>query len=292
MPIHFSAIVDSRARIAPDVEIGPFCVVEHDTEIGPGTRLVAHASVRAGATLGSNNLVCEGAVLGGLPQHANPQLRPGRLVIGNDNVLREHVTMHRAMHENGTTILGDNCMLMVGAHVAHDCRVGNRVILTNGAMLGGHVEVGDRACLGGNSAVHQFCRVGRLTMIGGCTKVTQDVPPFVLADGSTALIIGLNRVGLKRAGLCSDEVVALKSAYRLIYRKGLPFDEMIATLEARFPQGVAGEFAEFFRGGQRGFVQERRSPPKAALRLHPAIDDFEAETTPAADAQELTRRAA
>jgi len=276
--IHPSAVVSPGAFLDDEVEIGPYCVVEGEVQIGAGSRLVAHATIRSGTTLGSESTVCEGAVLGGLPQHTNLPTEMGGLVIGARNVIREHSTVHRAMHRGENTTIGDDCLLMVGAHVAHDCHVGSKVILTNGAMLGGHVEVGDRVCLGGNSAVHQFCRIGRLAMVGGCTKVVQDVPPFVLTDGGTALIVGLNKVGLRRADFTRDEILSLKSAYRLIYREGLTFRETVIALERRFTSGVAAEFAEFFQGGDRGFVQERRSPPRVALRVHPAVDELEEET--------------
>ena len=224
--------------------------------------------------MGKLNDVGEGSVLGGLPQCQGIQeSTTGAVVIGARNVLREHVTIHRAMHAGEETTVGDDCLLMVGAHVAHDCRVGSGVTLTNGVMLGGHVEVDDRACLGGNAAVHQFCRIGRLAMVGGCTKVVQDVPPFVLTDGPSAMIVGLNKVGLRRAGLDRDEILQLKAAYRLIYRQGLTFNEMLVQLQQSFPAGVAAEFAPFFQKGERGFVQERRSPPRVALRVHPAVDD-------------------
>ena len=281
MKIHPAAVVSPAAELDHDVEIGPFCVIESDVKIGAGCRLVAHATVRSGTTLGPGTTVYEGAVLGGLPQHTHPPAELGGVVIGARNTIREHVTVHRAMQSGNNTTIGDDCLLMVGAHVAHDCQVGNNVILTNGAMLGGHVEVGDRACLGGNSAVHQFCRVGRLSMVGGCTKVVQDVPPFVLTDGATALIVGLNKVGLRRADLSREDLLSLKAAYRLIYREGLSFRETIAALQQRFPTGVASEFAEFFARGERGFVQERRSPPRVALRVHPAVDEVEEENTPA-----------
>jgi UDP-N-acetylglucosamine acyltransferase len=192
------------------------------------------------------------------------------------------------MHEGHETVIGDDCLIMVGAHIAHDGLIGSRVILTNGVMLGGHVQVGDRACLGGNAAVHQFCRIGRLAMVGGCSKIVQDLPPFMLTDGSTALIVGLNRVGLQRAGFTKAEILELKAAYRLIYREGLTFNEMVDSLERRFAQGLAREVAEFFRTGNRGFIQERRSPPKVALRVHPAVDDVDTE----APASAAFRRAA
>jgi len=278
--IHPSAIVSSAAILASDVEIGPFCVVEAGVQIAAGSRLTAHATIRTGTTLGRETTVCEGAVIGGLPQHTNSPTNLGGVVIGDRSMLREHVTIHRAMHHDANTTLGDDCLIMVGAHVAHDCHVGNHTILTNGAMLGGHVSVGDRACLGGNSAVHQFCRIGRLAMVGACTKVVQDVPPFVLTDGATALIVGLNKVGLRRADLSREEIFDLKAAYRLIYREGLSFRETIAALQQRFPTSVASEFATFFQVGNRGFVQERRSPPRVTLRVHPGIDEPQEATTP------------
>ena len=273
MKIHPAAYVSPQAELADDVEIGPFCVVESGVQIAAGCRLLAHVNVRSGTTIGSDTTVCEGAVLGGMPQHTQAPSNAGRVVIGSRNVLREHVTVHCAMHEGDATFIGDDCLLMVGAHVAHDCRLGNRIILTNGVMLGGHVEVGDQACLGGNAAVHQFCRIGRLAMVGGCTKVVQDVPPFLLTDGTNALVIGLNRVGLRRAGIDRQEVIDLKAAYRIIYREGLSFDDTIAALQDRFHSGAASEFASFFQGSKRGFVQERRSPPRVALRIHPEVDD-------------------
>lgn len=280
MKIHPSAIVSSEAILESDVEIGPFCLVDSDVLLGSGCRLSSNVTVRSGTIVGSNCTIYEGTVLGGLPQHLNPPENLGGVTIGSGCTIREHVTVHRSTRAGTNTSIGDHCLLMVGAHVAHDCHVGNNVILTNGAMLGGHVEVGDRACLGGNSAVHQFCRVGRLAMVGGCTKVVQDVPPFVLTDGATALIVGLNRVGLRRADLSREDILDLKAAYRLIYREGHTFHETLAELRRRFPTGVASEFAEFFTGGQRGFVQERRSPPRVALRVHPAVDEIDESSSP------------
>ena len=269
MKIHPTAVVSPAARIASDVEIGPYSIVEAGVEIGRGSRLAGYVAIKEGTTLGCENQVMEGVVLGGLAQHLAPSLRPGRLVIGSRNTIREQATVHRAMNEGHATRVGDDCLFMVGAHVAHDCRVGNQVILTNNVLVGGHVEVHDRACLGGASAVHQFCRVGRLTMVGGHARVVQDVPPFMLTDGDSGMVVGLNRVGLRRAGFDRCQVAQLKAAYQLIYRQGLAFDEMLAALETEFPEGPAAEFAGYFRGGnKRGFVQQRRHPPQATIRLH------------------------
>jgi len=272
--IHPTSVVSPRAVVHSSVELGPFSIVEADAVIGQGCKLAGRSTVKAHTMLGRDVAVGEGAVLGGMPQHISPPEHPGRVIIGERTVIRENVTVHRAMNSDGETRIGADCLLMAAAHVAHDCRVGNRVIITNNVLLGGHVQVGDRAMLGGAVAVHQHCRIGRLAMVGGCARVVQDVPPFVLTDGEGGMIVGLNRIGLRRAGMERAEMEQLKEAYRMIYRQGLPFDEMVAVLERSFPSGPAAEFAEFFRTSKRGFVQERRSPPKAAIRLHPAADDL------------------
>lgn len=272
MKIHPAAVISPRAVIHPSVEVGPFSVIEQGAIVGQGCKLAGRVTVKAETIVGRDCQIMEGAVIGGLPQHLNQPEHPGRVIVGERCVLRENVTIHRAMKADGQTRVGNDCLLMAGSHVAHDCCVGSRVILTNNVMLGGHVHVGERAVLGGGAAVHQGCRVGRLAMIGGCTKVVQDVPPFVLADGASAMIVGLNRIGLKRSGMSDGEIRQLKVAYRLIYRQGLSFDEMVASIEQEFPVGPATEFAEFFRSGKRGFVQERRSPPRTAIRLHPAVE--------------------
>jgi UDP-N-acetylglucosamine acyltransferase len=287
--IHPTAYVSPLALIHSGVEIGPFSIVEAGAVVGQGCRLAGRSTVKANVVLGREVTVCEGAVVGGMPQHLTPPPNPGRVVIGERCVLREHVTVHRAMNEDGETRIGADCLLMVGAHVAHDCTVGNRVILTNDVLLGGHVTVGDRAVLGGAAVVHQHCRIGRLVMIAGRARVIQDVPPFVMTDGETAMIVGLNKIGLKRSGMSEAEILELKRAYRVAYRQGLPFQEMIAALESEFKLSPACEFAEFFRGGKRGFVQERRSPPKATLRLHTADEDVDAADD--AETIEFKRRA-
>jgi UDP-N-acetylglucosamine acyltransferase len=242
--------------------------VEPGVEIGEGTTLASRVVVRTGTSLGRDNIVCEGAVLGGMPQHLHMPEFPGRLAIGDGNVIRENVTVHRAMEADKVTRIGSGCLLMVGAHVAHDCTLGNNVILTNNTMLGGHVSVSDRAFVSGGVAVHQFCRIGRLAMVGGLARIRQDVPPFVTVDGGSTMVVGLNRVGLRRAGFTPQQLAELKEAYRVIYRSGLPWEEMLDSLEEKFTAGPAAEFLTFFLGGHaRGYVQERRTPPGATVRI-------------------------
>jgi UDP-N-acetylglucosamine acyltransferase len=267
--IHPLAVVSPLAEIAPGVKIGPYCVIEQNVKIGPDCVLENHVVVKEGTTLGARNRVFEGAVLGGLPQHVHIPERPGKVVIGSGNTIRENVTIHRALDENRTTVIGDNCLLMVNAHVAHDCQIGNNVILTNNVMLAGHITVGDRAYLSGAVGVHQFCRVGTLAMVGGQAHISQDVPPYVTIDGISSLVVGLNQVGLRRAGFDQTKVRQLKEAYRVIYRSGLMWKQILEILRTEFALGPAALFYEFLSTTKRGIVSERRMPPGATLKIQP-----------------------
>ena len=274
--IHASALVDPKAELGQNVVIGPWCMVEAGAVIGDGCRLAARSIVKGRTTLGCDNEIGEGAVIGGAAQHVHVHDPGGTLTIGSHNCIRENVTIHRGWNNDAATIVGDHNMLMVGSHVAHDCRVGNHCILVNHVLLGGHVHVDDRAYLGGASAVHQFCRIGRLAMIGGLAKITQDVPPFVMAEGAgtSSQVIGLNKVGLRRNGYTPDQILQLKEAYRVIYREGHRWDEVLAILETEFSSGPAVAYHEFFKTGKRGFVQERRISRKATLKIaDPANDE-------------------
>ncbi|NLS93036.1 MAG: acyl-ACP--UDP-N-acetylglucosamine O-acyltransferase [Planctomycetaceae bacterium] len=267
MKIHSSAVVDPAAVICDDVEIGPLSVIESDVVIAEGCRILHRVVIKNGTTVGPGNTVCEGAVLGGLPQHVNVPERPGRLVIGAGNMIRENVTFHRAMAEDGETVVGDNNLFMVNTHVAHDCRVGNHTIFANNSMLAGHVTVGDRAYLSGAAAVHQFCRIGSLAMVGGQSHVNKDVPPFITLDGLSSHVVGLNTIGLRRAGFASDEIQRLKQAYRVIYRSGLCWNDVLQRLRDEFPEGAASQFYQFLSTTTRGIMAERRLPPGAVVRL-------------------------
>jgi UDP-N-acetylglucosamine acyltransferase len=281
--IHPLAVVSPHAELGTNVRIGPFCVVEAGVVIGDGCHLVGRVTVKSGTVVGRDNLIMEGTVLGGMPQHINMPEHPGTVTIGDGNVFRENCTVHRALAAGNETRIGNRCLFMVGAHAAHDCKVADHVILTNGVMLGGHVTVGEKACMGGASAVHQYCRIGRLAMIGGMARVIRDVPPFVMLDGDTAMVVGLNKVGLRRAGIKADEMLHLKQAYRVIYRSGLMWQEMLDALRLQFPVGPAAEFATYFSTGKRGFVQERRTPPGAIVRLMRDDTDETTESMPAAE---------
>jgi UDP-N-acetylglucosamine acyltransferase len=279
--IHPTAVVDPGAELGRDVVIGPFCIVERGAVLGDGCKMEARAIVKTRTTLGSHNEIGEGAIIGGKAQHLSEQNPGGSLVLGDHNRIREHVTIHRGWQNDAVTTVGNHNLLMVGSHVGHDSRVGNNCILVNHVLLGGHVQVEDRAYLGGAVAVHQFCRIGRLAMIGGLARVVQDVPPFVMVDGSQALIVGLNKVGLRRNGYTPDQILQLKEAYRIIYREGRRWSEVLAILQSDFSTGPAAAFHEFLKTGKRGFVQERRISRRATLKIaESSRDDADAPAAP------------
>lgn len=272
MNIHPTAIVSPCAEIGLNVTIGPFCIVEDDVTIGDDCSLESHVVIKSGTTLGPGNRVFESAVLGGYPQHANMPDNPGTVTIGSGNTIRESTTIHRALKPELTTLIGDNNLLMVNTHVAHDCVIGNSIIITNNTLLGGHVVVEDRAFISGAVAVHQFCRVGSMAMVGGQAHITKDVPPFVTVDGLSSLVVGLNTIGLRRSGYSSTDIRILKNAYRVIYRSGLPWNEILQRLREEFSDSPAANFHEALSMTARGIVSERRLPPGATLKLHRDAD--------------------
>ncbi len=267
MKAHPSAVISSTASVGHDVQVGPFCVIEPGVQIGDGCILEGSVTVKTGTSLGPNNRVFEGAILGGLPQHVHLPEHPGRVVIGSGNVIREYVTVHRALEAEKATVIGNNNLVMAYVHVAHDCRIGDHTIFANNATLAGHVTVEDRAYLSGGVGIHQFCRVGSLAMVGGHARIVKDIPPFVTIDGQTGYVVGLNQVGLRRAGFSREEVEQLKAAYRLIYRSGLMWNDVLKELQAQFAAGSAARFHQFLSTTTRGIVPERRLPPGATLKL-------------------------
>ncbi len=254
MNIHPLAVVSPQAQIGQDVRIAPFAIVEDDVVIGDGCTLAGHAVIKSGSRLGPGNTICESAVIGGPPQHVHCPQTVGGVEIGAGNTLREFVTVHRAMKPGTDTTIGDHCYLMAGAHLAHDCRLGNHIIMANNSLLAGHVTVGDRAFVSGAVAVHQFCRIGQMAMVGGHARVVRDVPPYVTIDGTTGEVVGLNLIGLKRNGFNQEHIAVLKAAYRVIYRSGLPWREMLARLTAEYRR---------WPGRADGGIPARRQP-----RLH------------------------
>ena len=221
--VHPSAVVDAGAELADDVEVGPLCVLGDGVSIGPGTRLVARCTVLGPTRLGARNVVYPGACLGAPPQDRSYDGEPTELVVGDDNVVREQVTVHRGTAKGGgVTRIGSRCLLMVGAHVAHDCVLEDDVTLTNLATLGGHVTVGQGAVLGGHTAVAPFARLGAISFLAGGAMVERDVPPFAIAAGDRARVRALNVVGLKRNGVPEASRQALDRAFKMIWLSGQP----------------------------------------------------------------------
>ncbi len=226
--IHQTAIVDPKADIGEGVEIGPYCVIERDVCIGNGTVIGPHVVIREGTKIGKRCQIFQFASIGEIPQALAFKGEKTSISIGDENIIREFVTLHRGTAKGGgKTIIGNNNFFMAYSHVAHDCRIGNQVVLANGATLAGHILIEDYAIIGGLSAVHQFCRIGTHAFISGLTGVTLDIPPFMLAAGNRAKLFGLNTVGLKRHQFNEETIRALKKAYRIIFRSGMTLERAI-----------------------------------------------------------------
>lgn len=263
--VHPTAIIAPEANLQPDVKVGPFAVIEGPVTLGPGCSVGPHAHLIGPLTMGANNDVGKGAVIGGAPQHLGYKGEPTSVEIGDGNVFREHTTVHRGMPVGvgpgtGTTKIGSRGFFMAGAHIAHDCVIGDDVILANGALLGGHVTVAERAFISGNSAVHQFCRVGRLAFLSGASGSSKDIPPFwVMQDVN--YVRGLNLVGMRRAGMPPAERTAVRKAYRIIYmtRPALPLSAALLRIEAELGQFPAiQELVQFIRTSKRGICGAHR----------------------------------
>jgi UDP-N-acetylglucosamine acyltransferase len=262
MKVHATALVSPEARLGTGFAAGPFAVVEAGARIGSDCEIGAHAVVRGSVVLGDGNRVHEGAVLGGDPQDLSFKGGETRVVIGDRNRIREGVTIHRSAQAGGATAVGSDCFLMAYVHLAHDDRIGDRVVIANNTVLAGHVQVGDGAFLSGSVGVHQFCRIGRLAMVGGVSKVVQDCLPFVISDGHPARPRGLNVVGLRRAGVPAAQIRTLREGYRLLVRSALPREEALARMAA-LGDPLVDEMASFVRGSKRGFARPRRGEPDA-----------------------------
>ena len=243
MKIHATAIVDPGAKIADDVEIGPYSIVGANVAIGEGSTIQSHVVIEGKVTFGEKNLIGHGAIIGAPPQDVS--FSPDRktsVVIGNDNVIREYCTIHRGTAEGTATKIGDNNFLMAGAHVGHNCEIGNNVTIANNCLLAGYVRVDDQAFIGGGSTFHQHMRVGRLVMVQGSSAFGKDLPPFTLAAERNS-IMGINSVGLKRAGFSAQDRNEIKAAFKLIYLSGMNLSQ---ALEKAATMKVAAAAREFF----------------------------------------------
>lgn len=255
--IHPSAVVEEGAVIGANVKIGPFCYVDSKVEIGEGTELTSHVVVKGPTQIGKGNRIFQFASIGEECQDLKYKGEDTRLVIGDNNMIRESVTMHRGtIQDSGLTQVGSNNLFMINAHVAHDCVVGDHCIFANNATLAGHVIVENNAIVGGMCAIHQFCRIGAHAMLGGGSIVVQDVPPFVMAQGNHCAPFGVNIEGLKRRGFEKPQIHAIRRAYKAMYRSGLTLAEAkteIAKDAEDFP--VVQHLLDFLSNSTRGIIR-------------------------------------
>lgn len=252
--IHPSAVVEPGAKLAAGVRIGPLSYVQAGATIGEGTSVGPQATILEFATVGRNCRVHAGAVIGDLPQDVSFGGEASYVRIGDDCVLRECVTVHRGTEADSVTEVGSGCLLMATSHVAHNCKVGDRVILANGVALGGRVEVGDGVFFGGGVMVHQFCRIGRLAMLSGNSAAKKDIPPFMMTRELDTRIMGLNLVGLRRAGVSADERMRLKRAMKTLYHSDLNVTQALERIEGELEGECVRELVEFIRASKRGIA--------------------------------------
>ena len=258
MKIHETAIVDERAQLGADVEIGPYTIVGAEAVIGEKCVIQSYVVIEGPVKIGAGNFIGHGVVIGTTPQDLGFQTHTkSRVEIGNANVIREHCTIHRGATEGSATVLGDGNFLMVGVHVGHDCRIGNGVVITNNSLLAGHVRIDDRAVIGGGSRFHQSIRIGRIVMVEG--RFTKNLPPFLIAAKNH--VFGVNIVGLRRAGFSAADRDEIKRAFKLLYKSGLN-TRQACEQAAEMELGPAGrEFFEFVTdAGNRGIVSYRADP--------------------------------
>ena len=255
--IHQTAIIDPSAKIADDVEIGPYTIIGADVEIDSGTWIGPHVVINGPTRIGKDNKIFQFASLGEQPQDLKYNGQPTRLEVGDRNTIREFVTFNRATEEGGgITRIGSDNLFMAYAHVAHDCQVGNHIVLANSASLAGHVEVGDHAILGGFTLVHQFTRIGAHSFSSMGSAVNRDIPPYVIVSGNYAKAIGINKEGLKRRGFSSDSIRAIQNAFKLLVRSHKPREEVMQqaqSLAEQFPEVRA--FVDFVETTERGIVR-------------------------------------
>jgi len=253
--IHPTALIDPEARIAPSAVIGPYSIIGRGVDIGAHVEIAAHVLVHRDTRIGDSCRVHHGAVLGTDPQDLKYGGEPSRLEVGSDTTIREYATLNRGTGEHGTTRIGSGCLLMAYSHVAHDCVLGEGVILANSVNLAGHVQIGDWATVGGIVGIHQFVRIGQHAFVGACSKLAQDIPPFVLVDGNPCRPHGLNVIGLKRRGFDRDTIRALRRAYRIVFGSDKHIAAALGEIES-WPDQIpeVAQFVEFIRTTERGIV--------------------------------------
>ncbi len=262
MPIDPSAVIAQTARIHPDAVIGPgsvigeFAVIESDVVLGAETRLEPYVYIKRWTTLGDRNQISAGTVLGTDPLDKNFSGDRSYLRIGNGNKIREHFTISRATRPEAVTTIGDENFIMTSGHIAHDCKIGNRTVIASCALVAGYAEIEDQAFISGGVVIHQYSKIGRLAMIGGNTRVNSDVPPYFMYSDFNVAAKGLNVVGLRRAGFKASEVLALKNAYKILYKSGLKLEDALERIETESPTEHTRHLVAFIRSSKRGICRE------------------------------------
>lgn len=255
--IHPTALVDPGAKLGPGVTVGPYAVVGADVELGEGSSVGHHATLEGPTKIGPRNIFFPYAAIGFKTQDLKYKGEPTYLEIGEGNTFREFTTIHRGTGPGEKTVVGNHNLFLAYSHIAHNCVVGNHTIFSNNATLAGHVTVEDYAVISGLSAVHQFCRIGAHSIIGGCAKIVQDVPPFVIADGNPAHLRGINHVGLERRGFGEADIKALRRAYRIIADRTLNFSQAVEKIAASEDAANANvkTLIDFLKSTQRGVIR-------------------------------------
>ena len=254
--IHPTAIVDAKVEIGAGTIIGPYCIIGAEVVLGPNCWLQHHVTLAGPMRAGAGNKFYAYCSIGQQTQDLKYQGEPTYLEIGDDNTFREFVTVNRSTTSEGKTRVGNGGNFLAYSHIGHDCTVGNGVVFSNNGTLAGHVQVGDYAVMGGLTAVHQFCRIGRFAITGGCSKIVQDVPPFMIADGNPAEIRGVNLVGLERKGFPAEDVKLIKEAFRIIYRSKYNTAQAIEAIRKELAASEAVEqIVEFIEKSQRGITR-------------------------------------
>jgi UDP-N-acetylglucosamine acyltransferase len=260
MPIDRTAIISKKAKLADDVSVGPYTVINEGVSIGSGTRIGSHALITGNTTIGRNCEIFTGAVVGSRPQDLKYNGEEVFLDIGDNNIIREYCTLNPGTEDKGRTIVGSGNLFMAYSHIAHDCRVGNNCVFANNATLAGHVTAEDTVVIGGLVAIHQFVRVGSFSIIGGCSKVVQDIPPYSTCDGHPAVVYGLNLVGLRRHKVSHDSIKELDRAYKVLFNSGFTTKHALEELEKWQKKSAEVSYLiDFVKGSQRGISKSCRA---------------------------------
>lgn len=280
--IHPQAVLGKNIKLGDHNLIGPGAIIEDGAQIGSHNQIMAHAFIAKGTTIGDNNAIHFGAIIGHAPQDLAYQNEETFTLIGNQNVIREYVTIHRGTKAGTSTTIGNNNFLMANVHVAHNCTLGNQIIMVNLASLTGHCHVHDQAFISGMTGFHQFSKIGRLAMVSALSAVNKDIPPFMICGGRPGIIQGINVVGMRRAGISQTVRTEIKEAYRLLYRSGLNVSQAVGEIEIRFSSPETKSLLHFIKESKRGICDGQGSAQETLLskkagRVSNSEEDFEAE---------------